>query len=191
VRFADRSPRLVPGIGPRTAERLESRGVRTLRELAAVPDDRLSEWFGDRLGPHLGSLARFEDGRALDTARVRKSESRETTFDTDLHGLEALLPVLERLAAQLCEDLQAHERRGRTIGIKVRLDDFSTHTRARTIDHLVNDEAIVCETAAALLRALDPKRPVRLLGVRVAGMDEGRRDRDPAAPRDDQLQLSL
>ena len=65
--------------------------------------------------------------------RVRKSESRETTFDRDLSGLAELEPVLERLATQLCDDLARNGRRGRTIGIKVRLDDFSTLTRARTL----------------------------------------------------------
>ncbi len=62
------------------------------------PDAQLTEWFGPRLGPHLGALARFEDERVIETVRVAKSESRETTFDRDLHGLEALEPVLGRLS---------------------------------------------------------------------------------------------
>jgi DNA polymerase-4 len=190
-RFADRSPRLVPGIGPRTAERLEARGVRTLAALATVPDASLVEWFGGRLGPHLGRLARFEDDRPLETARARKSESRETTFDRDLVGLGALLPILDRLSGELCAELARHGRRGRTIGIKVRLDDFSTHTRARTLASSVSDVETVGRVAAELLRALDPRRPVRLLGVRVAGMEEGRRDVGLAAPPSDQLELSV
>ena len=189
-RFGGSSPRLIPGIGPRTLGRLESRGVTTLRRLAAVPDETLSDWFGARLGPHLGRLARFEDDRPLETSRVRKSESRETTFDRDLHGVAALQPVLERLTRELCADLVRHGRSGRTIGIKVRLDDFSTHTRARTIPETTNDEGTVVRVALDLLRTLDPQRPVRLLGVRVAGMEEGRREPGPAAPRD-QLELSL
>ena len=189
-RFRASSPRLIPGIGPRTLERLEARGIRTLRQLAAVPDDALVEWFGARLGPHLGRLARFDDDRPLETARVRKSESRETTFDHDLHGVEALQPVLERLTGELCGDLARHGRRGRTIGIKVRLDDFSTHTRARSLREATNQEATVARIALELLRALDPRRPVRLLGVRVAGLEEGRRETSPATPLD-QLELSL
>ena len=188
-RFGGSSPRLIPGIGPRTLERLEERGVRTLGGLAAVPDETLVEWFGARLGPHLGRLARFDDDRPLETSRARKSESRETTFDHDLSGLAALEPVLARLTSELCADLVRHDRRGRTIAIKVRLDDFSTHTRARTIGEDTNDESTVARVALELLRALDPPRPVRLLGVRVAGMDEGR-PASPAAPVD-QLELSL
>jgi DNA polymerase IV len=191
ARFGSASPRLVPGIGPKTAERLEQRGIARLDQLANLPDVTLVEWFGSNLGPHLGRLARFEDERSLETSRVRKSESRETTFDHDLRGVERLDPVLERLTGQLCEDLGRHDRRGRTVGIKVRLDDFSTHTRARTLPHAVNDRATVLGVARELLRALDPPRPVRLIGVRVAGLDdEGRRAHAPTAP-DDQLELSL
>jgi len=189
-RFRASSARLIPGIGPRTLERLEARGVRTVGELGSVPDDVLTEWFGARLGPQLGRLARFEDDRALETARVRKSESRETTFDHDLRGVDALRPILEELARELCADLARHDRSGRTIAIKVRLDDFSTHTRARTIDAATNDGATVARVALELLRGLDPQRPVRLVGVRVAGLEEGRRDHGPATPRD-QLELSL
>ena len=186
-RFRDRSPGLIPGIGPKTVERLEQRGIRTLGQLGAVPDAELTEWFGERLGPHLGRLARFEDGRRIETERVRKSESRETTFDRDLHGVSALEPVLRRLSTELCEDLARHGRRGRTIGIKVRLDDFSTHTRARTVAAATNEEHTVTDVALDLLRTLGPTRPVRLLGVRVAGLDE---EHAPMAS-EDQLQLSL
>ena len=188
-RFAPSSPGLIPGIGPKSVERLRQRGVERLDQLGATPDAELANWFGDRLGPHLGRLARFEDERELETSRLRKSESRETTFDHDLRGVEALEPVLERLAAELCRDLARHSRQGRTIGIKVRLDDFSTHTRARSLPEPTGEEAAVLDVARELLRGLAPQRPVRLLGVRVAGLDEAPRPPGPA--RDGQLELSL
>jgi DNA polymerase-4 len=186
-RFADASPGLVPGIGPKTVARLEQLGIRTLARLGATPDEQLTHWFGARLGPHLGALARFEDDRPIETVRVAKSESRETTFDHDLRGLPQLEPVLERLTGELCETLSREQRRGRTIGIKVRFDDFSTVTRARSLDLAVNDTQTVGTVALELLRRLDPPRPVRLLGVRVAGLDE-----EPGnAVAEDQLSLSL
>ncbi len=187
-RFSSRSPGMIPGIGPKTVQRLAARGVSTLGELASVPEASLMEWFGDRLGPQLGRLARFEDARTIETERLRKSESRETTFDYDLRGVAALEPVLRRLTGELCGDLSRHGRRGRTIGIKVRLDDFSTHTRARSLQEATREEETVWSVALGLLQTLDPQRPVRLLGVRVAGLDEAPRKR--AAP-EDQLRLSL
>ena len=181
-RFGAASPGLVPGIGPKTLARLEARGVTRLDQLASMADAELSELFGGRLGPHLGSLARFEDERELETERVRKSESRETTFDHDLRGLEQMEPELMRLADQLCDELARHGRSGRTVRLKVRLDDFSIHTRARTLPAAVNDPETVRAVSLDLLRTLDPRRPVRLLGVGVAGMESVP---EPA----DQLQL--
>jgi DNA polymerase IV len=172
-RFANEPPGLVPGIGPKTAERLKEKGIETLGQLARTPDAELAEMFGGRLGPHLAKLARFEDERVVETVRIAKSESRETTFERDLHGLHALEPVLEQLCTELCETLGKQDNAGRTIGIKVRLDDFSTHTRARSITEPTNDLEVVRRIACQLLREFDPPRPVRLLGVRVAGLDEG------------------
>jgi DNA polymerase-4 len=189
-RFANASPALIPGIGPKTVERLAGQGVTRLDQLAAVPESKLAEWFGGRLGPHLAQLARFHDERPIETERIRKSESRETTFDSDLNGLAELEPVLERLTRQLCDDLTQHGRSGRTIGIKVRLDDFSTLTRARTVDAPASGFETVHSVALDLLRALDLARPVRLLGVRVAGMEE-RRLASADAPPPGQMSLSL
>jgi DNA polymerase-4 len=187
LRFAEASPGLIPGIGPKTVARLEQLGIATLGRLGATPDEQLGQWFGPRLGPHLAALARFEDDRTIETVRIAKSESRETTFDADVNGLSELEPVLERLTGELCETLAREERRGRTIGIKVRFSDFSTVTRARSLDTAVNDTTTVGTVALELLRRLDPRRPVRLLGVRVAGLDEA----SAGAPSDDQLSLSL
>jgi DNA polymerase-4 len=183
-RFADASPGLVPGIGPKTVERLKEHGIATLATLAAMPDGDLAELFGARLGPHLASLARFEDERLIETVRVAKSESRETTFERDLRGLTALRPVLHQLAEELCATLGRSRQAGRTIGIKIRLDDFSTHTRARSLSEATNDFEVVHRVAMQLLEEFDPRRPVRLLGVRVAGLDE-------SSSRENQLELAL
>jgi DNA polymerase-4 len=186
-RFGPKPPGLVPGIGPKTAEKLAQRGIDTLRALAEAPENELAELFGGRLGPHLARLARFEDERLVETVRVAKSESRETTFEHDLRGLDALEPVLEKLTGELCATLGRAGQSGRTIGIKIRLDDFSTHTRARSIAAATNELDTVLSVARQLLREFDPPRPVRLLGVSVAGLDKG----ELSAAAAGQLELAL
>jgi DNA polymerase-4 len=74
------------------------------------------------------------------------------------------------MAAELCAGLATHGRRGRTIAIKVRLDDFTTITRARTVARATCDAGVVTDVALQLLAEYAPTRPVRLLGVRVAGL---------------------
>jgi DNA polymerase IV len=175
-RFAGAPPGLVPGIGPKTAAKLERLGIATLGALAATDDELLAGHFGARFGPWLRGRARFESSEEVTPARVAVSESRETTFDADIAEVERLEEILRGLAGELCAGLARHERRGRTIAIKVRLDDFSTVTRARTIARATNDADEVAGIAVALLREYAPRRPVRLLGVRVAAFAEAASD---------------
>jgi DNA polymerase-4 len=170
-RFGPAPCGLVPGIGPKTAERLRRLRIETLGQLAAAPPRELATHFGGRLAAELQRRARFEDDSPVSEARKVISESRETTFDRDLIGLDQLEPVLDGLVTRLCAALTASGRRGRTIGIKVRLDDFSTHTRARTLTEAVSAPERVGPIAQDLLRRFAPARPVRLLGVRVAGLE--------------------
>jgi DNA polymerase IV len=169
-RFAESPPSLIPGIGPKTAARLTQMGLTTLAALAHAPEQLLVERFGARHGPELIRRARFEHEGVVSQERKVVSESRERTFDYDVREPERLREALGAMTAQLCESLAAHSRHGRTIGIKVRLDDFSTVTRARTLNEPTNDPELVCRVAQALLEEYAPPRPVRLLGVRVAGL---------------------
>jgi DNA polymerase IV len=164
---------LVPGIGPKTVERLRGCGIATLGELAAAPPAALAGAFGARMAADLQRRARFEDDSPVTQERKVVSESRETTFDRDISEMTELEAILEQLARRLCETLTAQGRRGRTIAIKIRLDDFSTHTRARTLPAPVAAAEHVSPVALELLRRFAPARPVRLLGVRVAGLEHG------------------
>jgi DNA polymerase-4 len=187
ARFGSRPPGIVPGIGPKTAERLQRMGIGTLAALAAAPLEALVAEFGSNHGPDLQRRARFEGSAAITPVRIAVSESRETTFDADIADPVRLEAILADLATQLCERLAAQERRGRTIAIKVRLDDFETVTRARTIAAPTNDAATVAGVAVTLLREYAPARPVRLLGVRVASFERAMTD----GPTDEQLALPL
>jgi DNA polymerase IV len=184
-RFAQSPCGLIPGIGPKTAERLRHGGLDTLAQLAAASPEQLAAQFGSRFGAALQSRARFEDDTRVTEERKVVSESRETTFDHDIADQAALEQVMERLTEQLCSTLLRQERQGRTIGIKVRLDDFSTHTRARTLAEPVASTDRVLPVALDLLRRFAAPRPVRLLGVRVAGLEPAR----PTAAQ--QLTLAL
>jgi len=196
ARFATSPPQLVPGIGPKTAARLNALGLSTLAAVAAAPEQLLVQRFGPNLGRELRRRARFEGGGAVGAPRKVVSESRERTFDRDIGDRHEQREVLARLAHELCSGLAAHGRRGRTIAIKVRLDDFTTVTRARTLAEPTCDGALVAELALALLADYAPPRPVRLLGVRVAGLaGEGPRaaaEHEPApAPPGERSQLVL
>ena len=133
---------------------------------------------------------RNSDKVTLPVSEQRKvvSESRERTFDRDISYAGDLQAALETMARELCDSLDRHGRRGRTIAIKVRLDDFTTVTRARTLESPTRERELVTSEALRLLRDYDPPRPVRLLGVRVAGL-EG--DAPAPPPRKDQLALEL
>jgi DNA polymerase IV len=171
-RFASSPPGLVPGIGPKTVERLGEMGLTTLHALANAPEQVLVERFGPNLGRELRRRARFESDGEVGQARKVVSESRERTFDYDIRDFAQLREALERMAAELCASLAAHGREGRTIGIKVRLDDFSTVTRAHTLPEPTCNGEQVTAVALRLLREYAPVRPVRLLGVRVAGLTD-------------------
>jgi DNA polymerase-4 len=186
ARFGAHGPGLVPGIGPKTVARLQRLGIATLAALAAAPLELLVAEFGSNHGPDLRRRGRFEGSAELTPVRVAVSESRETTFDADIADRARLEAILADLAGQLCERLAAQERRGRNIAIKVRLDDFTTVTRARTIGAFTNDGPTVVAIALELLREYAPARPVRLLGVRVAAFETAEVD-EPA----DQLALPL
>ena len=185
ARFGPSPCGLVPGIGPKTVERLRALGVDSLAALAAADHPRLAARFGPRLAAELQRRARFEDDSPVTEERKVVSESREVTFDQDVHDPERLEAILDDLVERLCAGLIAQHRRGRTIGIKIRLDDFTTHTRARTLAEAVASADRVGPIALELLRRFAPPRPVRLLGVRVAGLEAA----DGAA--EEQLQLAL
>jgi len=169
-RFAGSPPGLVPGIGPKTSTRLAELGLNTLQALGRAPEQVLVQRFGRNLGRDLGRRARFEHNGEVAAARKVVSESRERTFDEDIRDPAALREALRRMSHELCTSLAANGRRGRTIGIKVRLDDFTTVTRTRSVTKPTCDSERVTAIALRLLEDYAPERPVRLLGVRVTGL---------------------
>ena len=181
IRFAPAPTRRLPGIGPKTAERLAELGYATIAQLQEADEAQLAARFGDRWARYLKARATFHDDSVVETETgAAKSVSTERTFDTDIASLEELESVLRGLSRELCEGLARKARQGRTVAIKVRLADWTTVTRARTLADATNDVALVTSTALELLQAYAPPQPVRLLGVRLANFDDLEPDRPPA-----------
>jgi DNA polymerase-4 len=168
----DRPASLIPGVGPKTAERLGRAGIDTVADLATAPDGRIEELLGPNLGRELRARANGHDERRVTTERVAKSESRETTFAHDLDDPDEMRDTVARLAEDVCESLGRHERTGRTVTLKIRLRPFRTFTRSRTLPEPTADAEIVRSTAIELLDNFERDAPVRLLGVGVAGLSE-------------------
>jgi DNA polymerase IV len=166
----DRPASLLPGIGPKTYERLQRAGIRTVAELATTNPDSLR----DALGPGalgLRDRARGIDKRPLETSRRRKSESRETTFATDVSDPTTLHETLERLSRSVCEGLARDGISGRTITVKLRLAPFRTRTRAQTLPQATRDPDAVAAVARELLGRFELDGPVRLVGVGISSLE--------------------
>lgn len=189
-RFAGESPGLVPGIGPKTVARLEGMGILTLADLRRRDVTELEAAFGPRSGAWLHARGRLWDDSPITVSRETKSQSTEITFDVDVRQRGELEAHLVELGEELCRRLAKRELEGRTIGIKIRLDDWTNVSRSHSVEEPTNDPAVVVPVALDLLRAYDPQRSVRLLGVRVASFERDA-DAGEAEPPAGQLQLGF
>jgi DNA polymerase-4 len=166
----EKPAKLLPGVGPRTDERLRSIGIETVGQLAEADSSLLGATFGPRHGLDLRERANGVGSTDLNLEPKRKSESRETTFPQDVTAREVLHETVERLARSVCESLGSNGKRGRTVTLKIRLQPFKTYTRSRTLPEATCDAGLVVTTARELLERFDPQAPVRLVGVGVAGL---------------------
>jgi len=175
--------RRINGIGPKAAIKLARLGITRIGELAERDAVFLVEQFGRSYGGWLYDASHGIDDRAVVTVSEPVSMSRETTFDRDLHAKAdraELSRVFTELAEQVAHDLQRSGYAGRTIGIKLRFEDFKTVTRDLTLPHPVNDLPAIRRAAGQCLKRVDLTRRIRLLGVRAGTL---LRARDlPAAP---------
>ena len=168
------------GVGPKTAAALERDGILTIGQLARQTDEWLVARFG-RMGEHMSRLSRGEDRQAVEVRRARKSVSAETTLTRDTGDPEALAELVSRLSQRVGVHLGSRGLQARTVKLKLRLADFTTFTRQRTVAEGVDSPETVDTVARALLRAeLAPGRLFRLVGVGVSGFDVAD---DPVQPR--------
>lgn len=164
------SVRVIPGVGPATAETLRRAGITTVAEIAGAGEDELVRLLGKAHGSGLYVLATGGDERPVVAERDAKSVSVEDTFAEDLTDRTRVQLELARLADRCVRRLRGAGRSGRTVVIKVRRYDFSTLTRSETLRGPTDDPVVVREAAARLLDGVDTTAGVRLLGVGVSGL---------------------
>ena len=167
--------RKVNGIGPKANTRLEALGISTVGELAQTDPALLITHFGKSYGAWMHEAAHGRDDRQVVTYSEPKSISRETTFENDLHAVrdrEQLSKIFTDLCVKLAGDLQRKGYVGKTIGLKLRFDNFKTVTRDSTIDVPTQDARAIRRTAGECLKRVPLDRRIRLLGVRVGSLSK-------------------
>jgi DNA polymerase IV len=173
ARLAPLSVRRLNGVGPKSAAKLARLGIATIGELATSDPDWLQRQFGISYGAWLSAAARGQDDRPVVTASEPKSMSRETTFERDLHAVrdrQQLSAIFTELCTEVASDLRRKRYVGRTIGIKLRFDDFRTVTRDQTLAAPTDDPAAIRRAAGECLKRIDLTKRIRLLGVRVGAL---------------------
>jgi DNA polymerase-4 len=165
--------RKINGIGPKASAQLEQLGIRTIGELARCERHWLAEHFGPNHGGWMYDCAWGRDDREVVTQSEPVSMSRETTFERDLHAVRdrsELGAVFTDLCQRVAQDLQRHAYVGRTIGVKLRYDNFQRATREQTLAFYTSDAGLIRRTAGLCLKRAPLERRLRLLGVKVAGL---------------------
>jgi DNA polymerase IV len=165
--------RKISGIGPKAGSHLEQLGIRTIGELARCERGFLAQHFGPNHGAWMYESAWGRDDRPVVTESEPVSMSRETTFERDLHAVRDR-NELRLLFTQLCErvaqDLERHGYVGKTIGVKLRYDNFQRATREQTLGFHTCDAAVIRRAAGLCLKRAPLERRLRLIGVKVAGL---------------------
>ena len=165
--------RLLPGIGPRSEERLRRAGVETIGALAALADEELLAVLPGKVGRLLRDRANGIDPRGIEPPAAPVSLSQEETFERDVSDRQRLHEELRRMAVDLAEGLQKRGYSARTVTTKLRYPDFAIRSRSTTLRAGVDDAETIGALACRLLdRALN-ERPgaLRLVGVGVSGLD--------------------
>ncbi|PKO60953.1 MAG: DNA polymerase IV [Betaproteobacteria bacterium HGW-Betaproteobacteria-18] len=165
--------RKINGIGPRADEKLQQLGIRTIGELAQQDVGWLIDHFGQKTGAWMFDAAHGIDPRPLVLESEPVSISRETTFERDLHAVRdkaELGAIFTRLCAQVAQDLARKSYVCKTIGIKLRYDDFKSVTRDVTLPDYTADAATIRHHAGLCLKRVPLQQRLRLLGVRVGSL---------------------
>jgi len=160
----------ISGVGKKTAEILEKVGVKTVGELASFPAGRIVELFG-RWGIRLWEIANGIDETPVVTSYDIKSISNETTFEEDVADRSIVLETLDKLARDVHSRATQDGFLWRTVGIKLRFEDFTTFTRAKSRNDYTQSLEVVQNSVRSLFSEFekDPRK-IRLVGVRLSNL---------------------
>jgi DNA polymerase-4 len=173
--------------------KLDVLGISTIGQLAAADPGFLQMNFGRSYGRWLHDVAHGIDDRPVVINSEPKSLSRETTFERDLHVRHdrlILSGIFTGLCADLAKDMQRKGYVARTIGVKLRFEDFQTVTRASTLTVPTADAVVIRQAAERCLRRVSLNRKLRLLGVRASALSPGSVLHGAAVSRQKELPLA-
>jgi DNA polymerase-4 len=176
----------INGIGPKASARLQALGIATIGALAAASPALLQKHFGPNYSQWLLQASNGIDERPVVIESEPKSRSRETTFEQDLHPrhhLDEIRELIHEMAVQVAADLSRGDYVARTIGVKIRYDDFTRMTRDLSLNRGTADAADIERAAVVCLERLALRRPIRLLGVKASNLEHGDDSRTEIAPQ--------
>jgi len=192
-RIAPLAVRAIPGVGPVTAEKLDRLGIQTVADLRRASANELRREVGQAWATELARLSVADDDRPVSPEREVKSISTEDTFDADIRDLGVLEAKVARDAMGVAARLNKAGLFARTVTVKIKLGDFTTHTRSRTLLGAVDAGDVIAESARQLLRGASAQvaQGVRLIGVGVSGFTSAAQEAlfEVASSSPDELQV--
>lgn len=157
-------------VGPKTTARLKDMGIGTVGELQEVSMDKLIQTFGPAVGQMLYNSSRGIDESPVVPFHEAKSLGHETTFQVDTKDMKVIRGVLSEFAKYLAEDLRKEGFKGKTVTVKIRYKNFSTHTHAHSLPRETSSQIKIYETALEALKKFEFEREVRLVGLRISNL---------------------
>lgn len=177
IKFLNPLPvRKLIGVGPKTEVKLKEMGVRTIGDLARYNKETLIKTFG-KWGAEMRELANGIDNSEVIEEHEIKSIGREVTFEDDVDNPEIIFTAINELVDEFHEELIGSDIKFRTINIKIRYEDFETHTRAKTLQFYTNDKETIKKTTKELVSPFLHGKKIRLIGVRVSGLKFGEKQK--------------
>lgn len=168
---------VIPGVGKNTLKFLQNKGIYTIEDAASIPKEYMESFFG-KYGADLWRKANGQGREYINEPHVRKSISKERTYFEDVTDIEKVESTIFRLTGMICQSLRNKGFRSSTVSIKIRYSDFSTFTRAKSIQP-TNDDNTIYATAVNLFRKYyNRKQSIRLIGVHLSHLTDGQEQED-------------